>query len=861
MNPEYALYSGTDRWFYDTPRRAGRAADGSGNANGSDGHRYALARRPAPEGWESAERGDWFSLAPAGRQLPAQGWKIHVSATPDNAEEVLETVAGICQERATAFKFLAGPALLLHRNTKYADRAGSGKFVTVYPATTAACGELAAELADALKGSAGPVVLSDLRWGEGPVHVRYGAFAPRFTRAADGSLVPAVADPAGRLVPDTRGPAFRLPDWVELPDFLRPHAEARAAQGTTDLPYTVERALHFSNGGGVYAGSHRETGEAVVLKEGRPHAGLAADGADAVTRLEREYAALRALEGLACVPRVHGLHTVGEHRFLAMEFIPGTPLNTVFARRFPLSAAEPAAEALAEHTAWALRTHQLVTEAVEALHARGIAFGDLHMNNIMVAPDQLSVTLLDFEAATPAAERRPQIVANPAFVAPPHLRGTEVDRYALACLRLALFVPLTTLLPLDRDKAAHLAGLAADRYGIDRALFDEAVTELAGPARPEAGPSRGRPPVSATDWPAARDSMVAALLASATPGRDDRYFPGDIAQFATPAGGQSYGYGAAGVLHALHTVGARCEEAEEWLIRTTRRPASGTPTGFYDGLTGIAWTLDRLGHREDALRLAHLVAAEPLDALGPGLHSGAPGVALALRDLADAADDPALGQAADRAEAAALRPAAPGGKAGLLHGPAGTALLCLRRHARTGEPALLDTAATALREELGRCVPGPDGSLVVSEARRTMPYLGSGSAGIAMVLDDYLAHRPDPAFEEARTALLRATGSAFYIQPGLFRGVAGLLLHLARTTTPGDRAARTALLTRQTALLDWHALTYQGHLAHPGEQLTRLSMDLSTGTAGVLLALAATHGEPAAHLPFLPPLRRPTDRP
>lgn len=269
MNPEYALYSGTDRWFYDTPRRAGRTADGSGSGNGSDGHRYALARRPVPEGWESAERGDWFSLAPAGRQLPAQGWKIHVSATPDNAEEVLETVAGICQERATAFKFLAGPALLLHRNTKYADRAGSGKFVTVYPATTAACGELAAELADALKGSAGPVVLSDLRWGEGPVHVRYGAFAPRFTRAADGSLVPAVADPAGRLVPDTRGPAFRLPDWVELPDFLRPHAEARAAQGTTDLPYTVERALHFSNGGGVYAGSHRETGEAVVLKEGR----------------------------------------------------------------------------------------------------------------------------------------------------------------------------------------------------------------------------------------------------------------------------------------------------------------------------------------------------------------------------------------------------------------------------------------------------------------------------------------------------------------------------------------------------------------------------------------------------------------
>ncbi len=37
----------------------------------------------------------------------------------------------------------------------------------------------------------------------------------------------------------------------------------------------------------------------------------------------------------------------------------------------------------------------------------------------------------------------------------------------------------------------------------------------------------------------------------------------------------------------------------------------------------------------------------------------------------------------------------------------------------------------------------------------------------------------------------------------------------------------------------------------------RLSMDLSTGTAGCLLALgSALHDQPV-HLPFLPPLRRP----
>jgi hypothetical protein len=49
-------------------------------------------------------------------------------------------------------------------------------------------------------------------------------------------------------------------------------------------------------------------------------------------------------------------------------------------------------------------------------------------------------------------------------------------------------------------------------------------------------------------------------------------------------------------------------------------------------------------------------------------------------------------------------------------------------------------------------------------------------------------------------------------------------------------------------------MSYGGHLAFPGDQLLRLSMDLGTGTAGVLLALgAALHDEPV-HLPFLGPV-------
>lgn len=56
-------------------------------------------------------------------------------------------------------------------------------------------------------------------------------------------------------------------------------------------------------------------------------------------------------------------------------------------------------------------------------------------------------------------------------------------------------------------------------------------------------------------------------------------------------------------------------------------------------------------------------------------------------------------------------------------------------------------------------------------------------------------------------------------------------------------------------------MPYQGHLAFPGDQMMRLSMDLNTGTAGCLLALGAALGEQPAALPFLPPLTRPQSSP
>ncbi|MFG2107315.1 class III lanthionine synthetase LanKC [Micromonospora chersina] len=846
MDERYDSYCAVDPLFYDSLASSDVEAPG-----------YAADRPPAP-GWEREVKDDWLVHGPVAGSLPSQGWKIHVSARLDNAERVLARVMDYCEPRGIPFKHLRGPRMLLMRNSKYARRAASGKFVTVYPRDDAELELTAKELAALLDGETGPYILSDLRYGDGPVYLRYGGFAARYCISPEGQVVPAIEDATGTLVPDRRDPVFHVPDWVTLPDFLAPHLAARNAATTTDLPYRIEKVIHFSNGGGLYEARDTRTGDRVVLKEARPHAGLDATGADAVTRLRREAETLRRLAGVPHLVRVHDEFSFGGHEFLALTFVEGRPLNRLVVERYPLVHLDADREA---YTRWALDLHRQVAEAVDAVHAHGVVYGDLHMFNIMVGDDG-NVTLVDFEVATPAAAAARPALRNQAFAAPRDRTGFDVDRYALACLRLALFLPLTAMLRLAPEKAAHLAEVVAEHFPVPRELLDESVAVILGGAATGPGHTPGHPVGPRTDpedWPALRDRLAAAIGASATPHRDDRLFPGDIRQFAGADGGLNLAHGAAGVLWALHTSGAGTDPAHErWLIDRVREPASGSRLGFYDGLHGVAYVLDLLGHRGEALRLLDRCLDEPWTELGDDLMSGLSGIALNLahfagrtgdRRYADAARravDVVVGRLGDVESVAEVS----GGRhpyAGLLRGGAGTALMLLRMYELDHDESLLDHAETALRQDLRRCVRRDAGHLEVNEGWRTMPYLAEGSVGIGLVLDQYLRHRGGEDLRGAAEDIRRCADFPFYAQSGLFAGRAGIVTYL---TGRGElEPAR-----RQARLLSWHALPYRDGMAFPGEQLLRLSMDLATGTAGVLSALAATRPASPGRLPFLTPL-------
>ncbi|GII55608.1 serine/threonine protein kinase [Planotetraspora thailandica] len=829
MEKRYEPYCRADPAFYDSPLTG---LDDSGLD-------YAPAHRAVPGGWVRTVRADWVIYQPVAGELPGQGWKIHVSARMDEAAEILDKVAGYCLERELAFKFLRSPAVLHLNNAEHTAPGASGKFITVYPAAEAVLETALAELGRLLDGHRGPRILSDLRCGDSVLHVRYGGIAERRRVVEDGWSQPAVVAPDGTLVPDRREAAFTMPPWVTPPPFLGPHLESQGGAPGAALPYRIERVLHRTNAGGLYVASDPATGERLILKEARPHAGLDRHGADAVTRLEREREVLERLADLGVVPVLRDHLVAGEDHWLVMEPVTGEPLSEVFPTRYPLGGAEEGD--LDGYALWATEICAEVEDAVMKVHMNGFVLGDLDMSAIYLRPGG-GVTLIGFDAVRPAAEATGTGLASPGFGAPDGFVGFDVDRFALACLRFALFLPLTELFLLDRGKAAELAEVITDRFPVKEGFLRPAVRIVGG------GAARSTPAMGT--WQEMRASMAGAILASATPERDDRLFPGDVAQF--DAGGLGFAHGAAGVLYALYVTGAgRAPEHERWLLDRALRGAAGGRPGFYDGMHGVAHTLAVLGHHEAALEVLD-AAGDPSRAVGTDLYGGLAGIGLNqiyLGELDDAVET--AGMMADRLprQVPGVSGAA-GPYAGLMYGASGPALLFVRLFERTGDVQWLDRAEEALRLDLARCVVQADGSLQVNEGCRTMPYLDRGSVGIAWVLGELLRYRADPELSAARHRLDRAARSHFYIQSGLFTGRAGILAYLCRDRE-GGWGIEDPEASRQLAALSWHALAYQGHLAFPGERLLRLSMDLATGTTGVLLAAgAALHGEPVG-LPFL----------
>ncbi|UNX54706.1 lanthionine synthetase C family protein [Georgenia sp. TF02-10] len=378
------------------------------------------------------------------------------------------------------------------------------------------------------------------------------------------------------------------------------------------------------------------------------------------------------------------------------------------------------------------------------------------------------------------------------------------------------------------------------------------VRTLASP-----GPAPSQPaedlmlPDPGADYQLLKDRMVAGILAAATPQDPERLFPGPGGPDAV-----TFGRGAAGVLYALADVGAQVPEPlVDWFSAAAERLDAGP--GLFDGLSGVALTLDKLGRSAQAARIWDRVAQAPLADLDVSVTRGLAGLGLALLERSPIPDETCLmARLAELAAELVDRLEDEPSGAGVLDGGTGAALFLLGLVDLTEDETLLPAVERALRQDLDRLGWGPPGTLETGTSENAgqwwdRPVLGPGSAGLAMVLREAREHLSAPWLAEALDWITLACEVQVPEAPGLFDGRAGTavaLWYLRRT--PWDTPER-----RRTIL---HPHLERLGLPTGADSASTASLDdggtapvdLVSGTAGILLALETLLGAEDRRIPF-----------
>lgn len=707
----------------------------------------------------------WCFFAPLRSRSPAQGWKIHVSASAGEAPRLLREVAALLASQRVPFKVPARIEDVVYINSGDGGAEQLGKVLTAYPADPQSARAALVGLDAAWPGSNGPEVATDLLVRAGAaVSYRYGVY-----RATDDEVVTSsgthhfglrLAD--GSLQADVRsashGPEVEAPVWPGVSPAAPRVAASRPVEiaGCTYLPLV---ALGTTPRATTWMAVRVDTLDTVVIKSGRRGAGGDAAGLDVRDSMRGEHAALcrlQAIDGLAPQP----IAFVDESApLLVMGDLRGTLLCDL-----PREARIAALPSLAD--------------SVAKVHAAGLVHGDIKLENAV--QQACGVSLIDFELAVPiGSTMRPG--GTPGHLGP-EVRGRPIpadaarDVFALGgCVVQALLDMPPGLVPLGRTGA-----LLRNEGFNDAARCLRAWQATEPAARPDAAALAADLRRHADRWAAlgpgaARHPQVSARRRRAS----DRW----CRRAATDAASASSAF------LRPRAVGA-CWSNEHFMRAHDCEGVNLGAAGIVMGLATIDAAFDRRDFDAAIQAGARWLASRKPAGKSAGPFTGNAGVAIALavagRRLADAELRTASRQ---RLQAAVID----GREVDLFSGQAGVLWSATLLNGLDPDDAPL-TAGASIVANLRRCRASADGVPVWRLSASDAAFFGTahGSAGVALALASWgRASGESTAIDEARetwSAMARgartADGRALRIGPGESRhhaatnwchGVAGFL--------------------------------------------------------------------------------------
>ncbi len=449
--------------------------------NENDFIRYAM--QTLGDGWKFSRNDIWFHCSHPTAPLAPQGWKIHISATTSSAREVLRRTLPVLMDVGVSFKCAADIRLLSTLNSKTSFRGGSGKFMTIYPLDEAQFKLLLSRLDAVTHDLEGPYILSDRRYAQSKIlFYRYGGFWPRKRLDPDGVARPIILDPQGNAVFDKRTPHYVKPEWVSEP--FEPATAARddgqESRTLKDGRYYIDGVLSFSNSGGVYLATDRHEQRRVVIKEARPLVSRISEVDDAVAILKKEARLLTKVGDLHVSPQLYDVFQDWEHWFIVQEYVEGRTLWSLgVGETAVLLNTRPTGDdyaAFYDLFGWIFTA---VSDALAAIHSRGIVLADLSPHNVLVLERERQVRIIDYEGAFEVGLDTPTSLATPGFVSPQRsgsrnaVPAYEDDYFALGAMMLSFVFRITVFLQLDRG-----ATLRVVREVCRDARISRDVTEL-----------------------------------------------------------------------------------------------------------------------------------------------------------------------------------------------------------------------------------------------------------------------------------------------------------------------------------------------------------------------------------------------
>lgn len=374
--------------------------------------------------------GFWIALS-NGRDLPDQGWKLHVSAGVACAPVVLRIVLPILLDAQANFKVAADMSVLATLNGGFGGAFQIGKFITVYPTDDDEAVRLARLLDQSTRGLVGPRVPTDRRIADGSlVSYRYGAFSGRAIRNSIGETLPAMLDVDGRIVLDVRKGTFDPPAWA-----VDPFAHAGLGEGerpSTPLiagRFFVLQVLHRSARGSVLFAIDIETKGKVVLKQASAADEIGNPDLEARSGIRREHVVLSALYPRAQVARPISYLTSADSEYLVMEYQSAVSLED-WMRPQILEGRLPSFAVIRD---LAIQ----VADFLLVLHQSGYVYGDLKSANVLVGEGERLI-FLDFELAMPPGATLPPDTGTRGYLSKARRAGLPTsasdDLYALGAL-------------------------------------------------------------------------------------------------------------------------------------------------------------------------------------------------------------------------------------------------------------------------------------------------------------------------------------------------------------------------------------------------------------------------------------------